>query len=95
MNSKARNLQVRLAQRPAGMPGDETWEIREEALPEPAAGEFLVANRYISLDPAMRGWINEGRSYVDPVGVGEVMRAGAVGEVIRSDNAKFPVGWTE
>ncbi len=48
--------------------------------------------QYISLDPAMRGWMNEGKSYVPPVGIGEVMRAGAVGEVVASNHAKFPLG---
>ena len=63
-------------------------------VPEPAEGQFLVRNRYISLDPAMRGWMNEGKSYVPPVGIGEVMRAGAIGEVVATKHPKFPVGTT-
>ncbi|MEN8719405.1 MAG: NADP-dependent oxidoreductase, partial [Oceanococcaceae bacterium] len=58
----------------------------------PEAGQFLVENLYISLDPAMRGWLNEGRSYVPPVAIGEVMRAITVGRVIASQHPKFPVG---
>ena len=63
-----------------------------EPVPEPADGEFLLRTRYVSLDPAMRGWMNEGRSYVPPVGIGEVMRAGVVGEVVASRRAEFPEG---
>ncbi len=57
-----------------------------------ADGEILVKVLYISLDPAMRGWMNEGRSYVPPVGIGEVMRAGAAGRVVESKNPGFAVG---
>lgn len=53
---------------------------------------MLVRNEYLSLDPAMRGWMNEGKSYIPPVGIGEVMRALGVGKVIASNNPKFSVG---
>lgn len=92
MSTATTSLQVCLAKRTVGLPGDDTWEIREVPAPAPGDGEFLVAVRYISIDPAMRGWINEGRSYVPPVGIGEVMRAGAVGEVVASNHERFPVG---
>ncbi len=92
MTGTPANLQVQLRQRPTGVPGDDCWNVLEVATREPADGEFLVRNRYISVDPAMRGWINEGRSYVEPVAVGEVMRAGAVGEVVQSRNDQFPEG---
>ena len=68
------------------------WDYVEEPVPSPGDGEFLVKVLYISLDPAMRGWMNDIRSYVPPVGIGEVMRAGAVGEVIESNNDGFGVG---
>ncbi len=86
------NLQVRLAKRPEGMPGDDTWEITQEAIPEAEDNQFVVRNEYISLDPAMRGWLRDVRSYIPPVQIGEVMRAGAVGEVIASRHPKFSVG---
>ena len=75
-----RNRQFRLAARPVGEPKRSDFEFTEEAAREPGEGEFLVRNRYVSLDPAMRGWMNEGKSYVPPVGIGEVMRAAAAGE---------------
>src|ERR1700729_2985617 len=86
------NRQWRLAARPRGLPVATDWEYRTEAVPEPGDGEFLVKILYISLDPAMRGWMNEGRSYIAPVGIGEVMRAGAVGRVVASKHAGFAVG---
>jgi NADPH-dependent curcumin reductase CurA len=86
------NRQWRLAARPKGLPKATDWDLRTEAIPEPEEGQFLVRVLYISLDPAMRGWMNEGRSYVPPVGIGEVMRAGGVGRVIASKHPDFSVG---
>jgi NADPH-dependent curcumin reductase CurA len=88
----AHNSQVRLASRPSGLPTAANWEHTTEPIPEPGAGQLLVRNLYLSLDPAMRGWMNEGRSYIPPVGLGEVMRAGAVGVVEASNVEKFAVG---
>src|ERR1700761_9273044 len=78
------NHQVRLAARPAGLPKPTDWEHTEEPVADPGDGEVLVKVRYLSLDPAMRGWMNDARSYMPPVGIGEVMRAGGVGEVLAS-----------
>jgi hypothetical protein len=86
------NYQFRLAARPIGMPKRSDWTYTEEAVREPGDGELLTKVLYISLDPAMRGWMNEGKSYVPPVGIGEVMRAGAVGQVIASKHAAHPIG---
>ncbi|MEV0948265.1 NADP-dependent oxidoreductase [Rhodococcus sp. NPDC049939] len=86
------NSQVRLSKRPIGRPDDSTWEITSEPIPQPSAGEFIVQVDYVSLDPAMRGWLNDVKSYVRPVQIGEVMRTHAVGRVITSENAAFPVG---
>src|SRR4051794_25057857 len=86
------NAQVRLAARPSGLPTADVWEHTTEQVGEPGEGQILVRNLYLSLDPAMRGWMNEGRSYVPPVGLGEVMRAGAVGVVEVSNHPKFAVG---
>jgi NADPH-dependent curcumin reductase CurA len=86
------NHQYRLAARPAGMPKRSDWAYTEEPVREPGDGELLVKVLLISLDPAMRIWMNEGRSYIAPVGLGEVMRALALGRVIASENPAFTVG---
>ena len=86
--------QVRLRERPVGYPGPETWDVGTVEVPAPGPGELLVAVSHLSLDPAMRGWLNDVRSYVPPVGIGEVMRAGAVGTVVASRHPDFAVGDT-
>lgn len=86
------NHQVRLASRPVGLPTDENWAFTEEPVGEPGDGEVLVRISHISLDPAMRGWMNDARSYIPPVGIDEVMRAGTVGEVVASNHEGLPVG---
>jgi NADPH-dependent curcumin reductase len=68
------------------------WEFGSEPVPEPVDGELLVRVLHVSLDPAMRGWMNDGRSYVPPVGIGEVMRAVGVGRVVASRHPGFAVG---
>jgi NADPH-dependent curcumin reductase len=87
-----KNKQVRLAARPLGLPKPSDWTHTEEVVTQPQDGGILVKNLLLSLDPAMRGWMNDGKSYIAPVGIGEVMRAGGIGEVIASKNAQFPVG---
>jgi hypothetical protein len=86
------NHVFRLAARPVGMPKRSDWTFKEEPVRDPGPGEFLVKILYVSLDPAMRGWMNEGRSYIPPVGIGDVMRAGAAGRVIASHHPGFAVG---
>ena len=86
------NHQVRLAARPVGLPTPTDWQYTEEAVAAPAEGGVLVKVLALSLDPAMRGWMNEGKSYIPPVGIGEVMRAGGVGTVVTSDNPAFKPG---
>jgi NADPH-dependent curcumin reductase len=86
------NHQIRLAARPVGLPARSDWQFTENPVPTPRDGEVLVRVLCISLDPAMRGWMNEGKSYIAPVALGDVMRAGAVGKVIESKNAKFAAG---
>ena len=88
------NNQIRLAARPNGLPTRDGWSFTTEAVVEPAEGGVLVKVLALSLDPAMRGWMNEGKSYIAPVGIGEVMRAGGIGSVIASKNAAFAVGDT-
>jgi NADPH-dependent curcumin reductase len=75
-----------------GMPKRSDWNYKEEPVRDLADGELLVKILYISLDPAMRGWMNEGKSYVPPIAIGEVMRALALGRVVSSKNPKFAVG---
>jgi NADPH-dependent curcumin reductase CurA len=86
------NAQWRLAARPLGLPKPSDWEYVEEPAPEPADGQIRVQLEYLSLDPAMRGWMNEVRSYVPPVGIGEVMRAGGIGRVTDSRSPDYTPG---
>ncbi len=86
------NHQIRLAARPVGLPKPSDWKSTEEPTPEPGDGQLLVQIHYISLDPAMRGWMNEGRSYVPGVNLGDVMRAYAAGKVVASKHPGFAVG---
>ena len=86
------NHQFRLAARPVGLPKPSDWQYTEEPVPEPGEGEVLVKLLYISLDPAMRGWMNDGRSYIAPVGIGETMRALAAGEVLVSNHPGLAPG---
>ncbi len=88
----ATNHQIRLTARPVGLPKDSDCSFTEEPVSLPAEGGVLVRSTHLSLDPAMRGWMNEGKSYIAPVGIGEVMRAGGVGVVVASKNPAFAVG---
>ena len=86
------NTQIKLAARPVGDVKPSDWLIEKNPIPTPDEGEFLIKTRYISLDPAMRGWLNDARSYIPPVQIGEVMRAGAIGEVVESNHPQFQTG---
>jgi len=86
------NHKYELAARPVGLPKPTDWSFQEEPVREPAEGELLVRVIYISLDPAMRGWMNDRRSYIPPVAIGEVMRALGLGRVTASKNANYAVG---
>jgi hypothetical protein len=90
--STATNRQFKLAQRPVGMVKRSDFEFSQAPAPQPGDGDVLVKVLYLSLDPAMRGWMNEGKSYVPPVGIGEVMRAGGAGRVVASKDPNFAVG---
>ena len=90
--SSAINRQFKLAKRPVGMVKRSDFDFSEAPMPSAGDGEVLIKVLYISLDPAMRGWMNEGKSYIPPVGIGDVMRAGAAGVVIASNNPAFAVG---
>ena len=87
------NKKLLFKKRPYGIPDENTWELTEEKLPDLLEGEILIEHEYISLDPAMRGWMNEARSYIKPIEIGEVMRAGSVGKVIKkSGKTRFNIG---
>ena len=89
MNS---NRQWLLAKRPHGMVSRDNFEYAETAIPEPAEGEVLVRNLYLSFDPTQRGWMEDRESYLPPVGIGEPMRAGSIGQVVESKHADFAAG---
>lgn len=84
--------QITIARRPVGMPDEETWAVVETAVPTPGDGEFVVAVDHISLDPTMRGWLRDRRSYLPPLQIGDVMRALGTGVVIDSRHPGFGVG---
>jgi hypothetical protein len=83
---------VKLARRPTGMITRQDFMIEDGPIPQPGANELRVRVEYVSLDPAMRGWVNEGRSYIPPVGIGEVMRSFSAGTVDVSNNPQFKPG---
>jgi NADPH-dependent curcumin reductase len=86
------NHRFTLAARPVGLPKRSDWNYSAEPVPDPADGELLIKILFLSLDPAMRGWMNEGKSYVPAIKIGEVMRALALGRVVQSKNPGFAVG---
>ena len=86
------NRQVRLAARPSGLPKASDWEVTSEPVPTAGPGQFVVAISHLSVDPAMRGWMNTAASYIPPVEIGAVMRAGAIGRVTASEHPGFAVG---
>ncbi len=90
--SNRMNGQWRLKSRPSGMVREDDFEYVQEPVPELGADEFLVRNVYLAFEPAMRGWLNDVKSYVPPVQIGEVMRASSVGRVVESNNADYPEG---
>ena len=83
------NRQWLLATRPQGMVSADNFEYRETAIPEPGDGEVLIRNLYLSFDPTQRGWLEDRESYLPPVQIGEVMRAGSVGQVVKSNTPDF------
>jgi NADPH-dependent curcumin reductase len=86
------NRAWRLASRPVGLPSSENWDLTSDLVAELGEGQVQVEVQYISLDPAMRGWLNDTRSYVPPVGIGEVMRAGGAGRVVASNDSRYSEG---
>ena len=88
-----KNKQIILKNRPKGFPDANTWALETATIPELADGEILIEHHYISLDPAMRGWMNDTKSYIPPIELNHVMRAGAIGRVVKNNNnPKFDIG---
>ena len=86
------NTQVKLASRPVGLPTPANFTIESTEVPALQPGQVLVQTELLSLDPAMRGWMNAGKSYIPPVGIGEVFRALGTGRVVASQHPAFAVG---
>ncbi|WP_109437743.1 NADP-dependent oxidoreductase [Aquimarina sp. AU119] len=80
------NKQLIFKKRPVGLPASDTWELQSNPIPELKEGEVLIQQHYVSLDPAMRGWMNDAKSYIEPIQIDDVMRAGSVGKVIKVNN---------
>jgi NADPH-dependent curcumin reductase CurA len=88
-----KNKQIILKKRPKGTPDSDTWQLQENSIPTLEDGEILIQQHYISLDPAMRGWMNDTKSYIPPIELDHVMRAGSIGKVIQNNNnPKFEIG---
>ena len=88
----ARNRQVLLKSRPVAIPQALDFEIVETPVPVPGPGQVLVRNVYLSVEPAMRGWVSAAANYSEPVAIGAVMRSFAVGQIVTSNAADWPVG---
>jgi NADPH-dependent curcumin reductase CurA len=86
------NRQWRLASRPVGMVKESDFELASEEIAGAADGEVLVRNLFLAFEPAQRGWLDDVKSYIPPVQIGEVMRASSVGQVIESKHPEFAVG---
>jgi NADPH-dependent curcumin reductase CurA len=84
MSRPTTNKQWVLAKRPHGMISEANWKLQQAPVPELAEGEALVQTLYLSCDPTQRGWMEDRPSYMPPVGIGEVMRAGSIGRVVES-----------
>ena len=86
------NRQWVLARRPHGMVTRDNFEYREVEVPQPKDGQLLLRNLYLSFDPTQRGWMEDRESYLPPVRIGEVMRAGSVAQVAESRHRSFKTG---
>jgi hypothetical protein len=84
--------EIHLASRPTGWPTPDNFALVEASVPAPGPGQVLVRNRFLSVDPYMRGRMNDVKSYVPPFRVGEVMSGGAVGEVVESGDTPLSPG---
>jgi NADPH-dependent curcumin reductase CurA len=90
MSEESRRLV--LAQRPTGLVDESTLTLETSPLPEPGQGEALIRVRYLSIDPTIRTWMNDVDSYLPPIGIGDVIRSGGIGEVIHSNSDRYRTG---
>ena len=90
--SDSRNGQWLLVARPTGMVQESDFEYREEPVPAVGEGDYLARTLYVSVDPAQRGWMNADPSYMPPIPLGEVMRAGTISQVVESRHPEYAVG---
>ncbi len=86
------NRQYYLASRPAGAPDSSNVPVRDVPVPEPADGEVVLKNLYISLDPAIRGWMGDDPNYIEPIALGDAVRSSVIGRVVKSDSPDFAEG---
>jgi len=86
------NRRIVLAERPTGMVDDRTVRLEEGPVPEAGPGEALVRVRYLSIDPTIRTWMDDAPGYMPPIALGEVVRAGGVGEVVQTGSGRYAVG---
>ena len=84
--------EIRLKRRPVGMPEEDDFELVEVRVPEPADGEIVVRNIFLSVDPYMRGRMIDRKSYMPPFELGKAIEGGCVGQVVKSNGGRFPVG---
>ena len=87
-----RNRRIVLAQRPRGLVDDETLRMEEGPVPEPGVAQVLLRNRYLSIDPTIRTWMNDAPGYLPAIALGEVVRSGGIAEVVDSKHERFSVG---
>jgi len=87
-----RNRRLVLAERPTGNCEAPTTRLEEHEVPEPGAGEALVHNRFLSIDPTIRTWMDDAPGYLPPIAIGDVVRCGAVGEVVSSNSDRYGQG---
>jgi len=92
VRTSATHKEIHLISRPQGVPTAENFEVVETDVPSPGTGEILVRNKWLSVDPYMRGRMNVGESYVPSFKLGEPLEGGCVGEVVKSDNKQLSFG---
>jgi NADPH-dependent curcumin reductase CurA len=90
--SNDRNRRILLAERPTGMVDDTTTRLEEEDVPAAGSGEALARVRYISIDPTIRTWMDDAPGYLPPIGIGEVVRAGGIAEIVQSNSDRYATG---
>lgn len=86
------NRQIVLKRRPVGVPEPEDFEGRQSTIPSPRAGEVLLKNLYLSIDPAIRGWMSDAQSYLPPIAIGDPVRSGTLSQIVESNVEAWPVG---